>query len=148
MINKTKLFKSLNFNGNKNSWFDLWHIHSDFEGKGNKNWESRKKYIYELFDLFNDCKLRLKSYPHEFQLFIFILEQDSSHDAVYIHTKNPNQNNFPLKISSEISIKIKDEKLYKYLKTFKLSILESIYENEVQYFLFDHNFGIPLSEIT
>jgi hypothetical protein len=144
MIDKIKLFKFLNFSGDKDSWFDFWHTHADWNGEGNTDWELRIKFIDELFDFYNECKIKLSSYPQMYQLFIFILENDSSQDAVYIHTKNPNQNNFPLKLSSKQRVKIKNEKLYQHLKSFGLQIIINEFDQEVRYYLSDQNVGLPL----
>ncbi len=32
---------NLDFSGGQNSWFDFWHTHVDWKGKGNDNWKSR-----------------------------------------------------------------------------------------------------------
>jgi len=88
----------LDFSGGPKSWFDLWHTHVDWRGKGNGNWMVRKRSIMKLIRLYEEFKEALKNYPHDYQLWIEIDVMDSGQDAVYIHTKNPNADNFPIKV--------------------------------------------------
>ena len=67
----------LTFSGGPESWFDLWHTHVDWDGKGNRDWATRKKYLKLLRGTFDKLKLELKRYPHDFQLRIVIDENDS-----------------------------------------------------------------------
>jgi len=32
---------AINFSGDNDSWFNLWHIHTDLEGDGNKDFNTR-----------------------------------------------------------------------------------------------------------
>ena len=78
-----------------------WHTHVDWDGKGNHDWKTRKKYLKQLLDQFDQLKLKLRTYPHDFQLWIMIDENESGDDCVYIHTKNPNADNFPIKVTAD-----------------------------------------------
>lgn len=143
MNNKT-LINNLDFSSGSDSWFDFWHTHADWGGDGNKDWEIRKKAIDELVDIYNNLKVKIKNYPKEFQLFIMILENDSSQDSIFIHSNNPNQDNFPLKIEKTINFPIKDKNLKEYIDNLGLNVTPFIFNNELQYYLFDDNVGIPL----
>ncbi len=39
----------MDFSGSEDSWFDLYHIHVDNTGLGNKSWKSRKQHLDALF---------------------------------------------------------------------------------------------------
>jgi hypothetical protein len=134
-----------NLDFGEESWFDMWHTHVDWDGEGNKNWEKRKEYIDRLVNLYNDLKERLTNYPKQFQIWIWILESDSSQDAVYVHTPNPNDN-FPLTLKKQRRQEIKNKKLHDYITKLGFDIIEDVFENEKQYYLFDRTIGTPLTK--
>lgn len=134
----------LDFSGGNNSWFDLWHTHVDWKGEGNKNWTKRKKFLGELIQLYNQYKSELKDYPHDYQLWITIDDADSGQDAVYIHTKNPNADNFPIKVPSDKIINTKNKDLIAYLGSTNFDWLRYVSGEGDIYYLFDTTIGISL----
>ena len=76
-------------------WFDLWHTHVDWDGDGNSSSTSRHHYLVQLFTLFDQLRCHIESWTKPRQIWIVIDAVDSSQDAVYLHTKNPNKHNFP-----------------------------------------------------
>lgn len=145
-MDKETLFGYLDLSGGQDSWFDLWHTHADWDGDGNKDWQTRKKFIDELVNFYNDLKVKMKNYPRDFQLYIWILEGDSSQDAVYLHSKNPNQDNFPIKIETVDNFVVNDKFLKSYIDGLGLKVIADTYDNELQYYLFDSNVGTPLTK--
>ncbi|MBI5540799.1 MAG: hypothetical protein HY951_12115 [Bacteroidia bacterium] len=144
---KTEInLKQLDFSGGPNSWFDLWHTHVDWDNNFNKNWSTKKIFIDKLLEIYELLKVKLKKYPHDYQVFISIIENDLSQNAVYIHSKNPNLDNFPINIVSADKFKIKDKELNKYISGLGLEIVPYIFDNELQYYLFDRKYGIPLTK--
>ena len=126
--------KKLDFSGGKNSWFDFWHTHIDWNSDGNKSWNLRKEFLDKLLTEFENVKSELKKYPSEYQTWIMIDENDSGEDGIYIHTKNPNSENFPLKVQTEKNIKcLKTLILYKQTKL-KLIVYIITYTELVYYF--------------
>lgn len=77
-------------------WFEFWHTHLDWDGAGNASPEARRPYLKALFDLLQRLQQRLPSFPKPCQIWLFIDESDSGQDAVYLHSPNPNRDNFPL----------------------------------------------------
>ncbi len=76
-------------------WFDLWHTHSDWNGAGNRDPESRRVCLRALFSLWADAELLAEPLSCSWQSWLVIDPEDSGQDAVYLHTPNPNRDNFP-----------------------------------------------------
>lgn len=76
------------------SWFDYWHCHVDWEGKGNKRPENREATIalgLEIFEMVEEFKQRVEG---PIQSWWFIHEQ-SYEDAIYLHSPNENDTPYP-----------------------------------------------------
>ena len=84
------------------AWWDRWHYHADWPGYGNLGWKYRKQHLEALFMVFNHCAKAMKSYPHPFQLWFSLSGRDAGEDAVYLHTRNPNNPPVPL-ITEDVS---------------------------------------------
>lgn len=85
----------LDFDGN--SWFDFWHTHLDYYGYGNYSIKIRKQHLKGLFNLFYELKEELENWGKPYQMWIEISSNDASIDALFIHSANPNEDNFPYK---------------------------------------------------
>jgi len=136
----------LDFSGGKKSYFDFWHLHVDFAGDGNKDWETRKKFLDEQLKAFAYLKTKLDVYPHQFQIWICIDEEDSSQDGVYIHSPNPNSEYFPHTVEDNKNMKIKSNSLRDYITNSGLSVIRSTNLDTNYYFLFDETFGVSLTK--
>lgn len=141
---KTRPKIELDFSGGPKSWFDLWHTHVDWDGEGNKDWGKRKTFLTQLLGLYTQYKSELKKYPHDFQLWISIDDTDSGQDSVYIHTKNPNADNFPIKVPGDKSIKTKNNELRGFLETSDFDIVRYEAEDGDIYYLYDRDTGIKI----
>jgi len=135
---------NLDFSGGENSWFDLWHTHVDRDGKGNESPEARKAYLNKLLTSFIELKSELRDYPHKFQIWILLNEEDSSEDGIYIHTKNPNGDNFPLKITSDNNYQPNNMVVKEFIKHTDLESVTVNYEGCIYFYLYDKTFGEPL----
>ncbi len=135
---------NLDFSGGPKSWFDLWHTHVDWDGKGNKDWKTRKKYLNQLLETFDQLKLKLRTYPHDFQLWIMIDENESGDDCVYIHTKNPNADNFPIKVTADNKNAIKNKDLKEFVDSLDFERVRVKTIDGDIYYLFYKNTGISL----
>ncbi|USK35855.1 hypothetical protein LIT25_11455 [Bacillus sp. F19] len=91
-----------NLDFSNDGWFDLWHTHLDFFGVGNIRPKYRREHINAHLALYNDLLKKLDSFEKPYQSWIELNEKDAAVDAVYIHTPNPNENNFPLEITDLI----------------------------------------------
>ena len=79
-------------------WFDVWHTHLDFFGVGNNSLKIRREHIKAHIALYENLLEKLTKLDKPYQSWIQLVEEDAGTDAVYIHTPNPNEENFPIKI--------------------------------------------------
>lgn len=70
------------------SWFDWWHMHPDWKGKGDRCPDNRKASVEVVYRLLQEAeKLRNKaSKPIQYWALIASSAYD---DAVYMHSENP-----------------------------------------------------------
>ncbi|MBC5993964.1 hypothetical protein [Pontibacter cellulosilyticus] len=111
-----KLPEILDFSGAGQSWFDLYHLHVDDLGLGNRSWKARKQHLDTLFELAECVKGKLLDYHKNYQFWIEVDENDSREDAIYIHTPNPNEDNFPITLEFDEGIEVKNLLLLNYLQ--------------------------------
>jgi len=129
----------------KESWFDLWHSHYDWEGLGNNSWKRRKPHLDTLFRNFDLYPDRLKTIEKPFHLFIHLNDFDSSDDAVFIHTENPNQSSFPYKADLTDKCTLTNKQLISYINQKKgFEKLFGIAENEGYCILYKKGVGEEL----
>lgn len=88
----------LNFE-NPENWFDNWHLHFDWNGYGNNSFKRRKPHLDKLFRHFALLIEESKKIRIDFQLYAILLDFDSYSDALFLHTPNPNNSQFPFTIS-------------------------------------------------
>lgn len=96
---------------------DNWHLHFDWKGYGNNSFKRRKPHLDKLFRHFELLIDKTKSLEKDFQLYAIILDHESYDDALFLHTKNPNADNFPWKCEHELSNKnnLTNPELKKYI---------------------------------
>ncbi|GEL10113.1 hypothetical protein SAMN05192550_0864 [Flavobacterium glycines] len=129
---------------NPENWFDNWHLHFDNKGYGNDSFKRRKPHLDKLFrhfDLLVDKTKRLKT---EFQLYSIILDFDSYSDALFLHTPNPNNTQFPFKILDlQSTTTLKNKELNEYINN--LDGYEKLYGKADEAFclIFKKNVGQP-----
>lgn len=80
------------------SWFNFYHIHLDWDGVGNESVSARREHIKAYLALYKRILNELKMFGKSYQSWILLDDGDAGQDAVYIHTPNPNKDNFPLKV--------------------------------------------------
>ena len=141
-----KIINSLDFSGGKGSFFDFWHIHYDFNGKGNKSIKERLKYLQEAFRIYDALAKKLERFPHNYQLWIGIDEEESGDDGVYIHSPNPNSDYFPHLVKNERIETFKNIELRDFLYKSGFEIIESINFDTNYYILYKKEIGIDLKD--
>ncbi len=132
------------------SWFNMFHYHPDHYGHGNLSWKHRSQHLKALIRQFNYLKARLSNTMTNYQIFCYIDVRDSSHDAIFMHTPNPNQDNFPFQISeSEYRGNLSHE-FKQFLVTIGCDWFFNKWnrDNEIIWnlYLYDKNFGVPIKK--
>lgn len=139
----------IDFENQENNWFDFFHQHIDNRDSNNKSWKSRKQHLDALFCLADKYEKQLIKLNRQFQFWININDSDSKDDAIYIHTENPNNSEFPIKVKSIPDLKSKNENLEKYLKekNYRISRFKTFDENgkeSINYYIQKENLGLPI----
>jgi hypothetical protein len=80
---------------NPSGWYDYMHWHADWPGLGNIRWRERREHLTALFTMFHRLLGETKDWSTPHQVWLQVDAFDSSQDAVYLHTPNPNAENFP-----------------------------------------------------
>jgi hypothetical protein len=76
-------------------WYDYMHWHADWPGLGNLRWRERRAHLAALFAMFRRLLAQTAAWDRPHQAWLQVDAVDSSQDAVYLHTPNPNAANFP-----------------------------------------------------
>jgi hypothetical protein len=129
---------------NSETWFDNWHLHFDWKGYGNDSFKRRKPHLDKLFRHFDLLEDKTKKLKTDFQLYSILLDFDSYSDALFLHTPNPNNSQFPLKISDlQLTSTLTNQQLNEYIDN--LVGYEKLYGQADEAFclLFKKNVGQP-----
>lgn len=140
----------MNFHDNEKNWFSFYHQHVYNKDYTNKSWKSRKQHLDALFCLFLKYEEKVKDMNRDFQLWININELDSDDDAIYLHTENQNNSDFPYKIDFFSKKKSTNTNLEKYLREKDYKILRFITLDEdrkesINFYLYRPNVGLSLN---
>ena len=115
----------IDFN-NPDKWFDNWHWHFDWKGFGNNSFKRRKPHLDKLFRHFDFLVENTGKINKDFQLYTLLLDFNSSSDALFLHTPNPNNSQFPFKIEGlSTTTTLINKALDEYIK--RLSGYEKLY---------------------
>lgn len=80
----------------ESGWYDRMHWHVDRLGLGNVSWRERRSHLAALFAMFRDVLRTTSTWGAPHQCWLQINAVDSSQDAIYLHTPNPNNDDFPI----------------------------------------------------
>ena len=76
-------------------WFDLWHEHPDWDGRGNASWRARRAHLAAGFTILRRVAGQFAGWEVPHQVWYVIDPRDSANDGVYVHTPNPNGSAYP-----------------------------------------------------
>ncbi len=76
-------------------WYDFWHTHVDWDGRGNSTPEDRHKHLAALFTVWERVRKQAQMLERPSQTWLRIEPEDSSQDAAYLHTPNPQRDVYP-----------------------------------------------------
>lgn len=94
-LRKAELVENQGIDFGEDDWFDYWHTHLDWFGYGNTSLKMRKQHIQSFLKLMANLEVELEQRGKPYQLWLQLSTNDAGEDAVYIHTENPNADNFP-----------------------------------------------------
>jgi hypothetical protein len=77
----------------KDDWYDMWHVHLDIFGKDPSK---HREYIVEGLKVYQQIREQAANFGKPWQSWMLIDPEESLDDAIYFHTPNPNEDNFPL----------------------------------------------------
>lgn len=129
------------------TWFDNWHLHFDWKGYGNDSFKRRKPHLDKLFRHFDLLKQRTGHLKKDFQLYAIILDNESSDDALFLHTQNPNADNFPWKPLHSLSSKnnLTNADLKKYIDNLSGYKIQFGQADENYCIITKDNVGLPVT---
>ena len=125
-------------------WLKYDHWHFDPKALGNNSFKRRKPHLDKLFRHFDFLVAKTANCKFDFQLYSLILDFDSSADALFLHTPDGDNCQFPFKIEDlSVTTTLKNEELNKYIDN--LTGYEKLYGHANQAFclLFKRNVGLP-----
>lgn len=99
-IELSALVDNYNLQFDNEAWFDLWHTHLVFSGIGNDSLKLRREHIKAHLTLYKNLLKKLEPFEKPYQTWILLDDKDAGTDAVFIHSLNPNEDNFPLKVEN------------------------------------------------
>jgi hypothetical protein len=76
------------------SWFDFWHAHLDWKGRGNRFPTDRMSVVRLTYELLRYAEVKAGGRLKPLQVWATVCG-DTGENAVYIHTENPNGTPFP-----------------------------------------------------
>ncbi|MBI4855121.1 MAG: hypothetical protein HY818_00020 [Acetobacterium woodii] len=130
------------------SWFDMWHTHPDWRGYGNISWKHRHQHLKALVRRFNYLKGKISEKADEFQVFMMVDINDSGQDAVFIHTANPNEENFPVRFEEHKSQLKMSNQLKEFIESLNLEFFNYRWTRDNKpvsmVFLYDPAIGLPI----
>lgn len=77
-----------------NQWFDLWHTHPDWNGKGNTKTENRRRASELTYQILKQAEKVTENRGASIQCFA-IIKENTMESSVYIHSENPNGSDYP-----------------------------------------------------
>lgn len=140
-----RIVASLDFNSHRGTWFDMWHTHMDWEGKGNEGFDVRRRYLIEAIKSFDTFWSKLEDHPQPYQAWILVDLTDSSEDAIYIHSPDPaGDSPFPFSIGLQQADPLPDDAICQLFAERGFTLFMQPGQNDM-YFFARPGVGIPLS---
>ena len=82
-------------------WYNYWHTHPDWDGRGNLGPGHREKHIQATMEIFRRVLDQATVSGRQYQSWACIDINDTSQYAVYVHTPNPHSE-FPFHFDGAI----------------------------------------------
>jgi hypothetical protein len=134
-------------------WWDFWHYHADWPGLGNLGWRYRFEHLRALAVVFSKVLEASRTIPVPFQTWISLDVGDAGNDAVFIHSPNPNESNFPFKPDATWGLAALDETMAALLPGLRLRVGRLVWPGQdgngapcmfTSYLIYSPDTGVPL----
>jgi hypothetical protein len=97
-----RLVASMDFAAHQGSWYDMWNMHPDWDGKGTDDADVRRKHLLEAINIYDTFWTKMDARGKPYQAWILVDIADASEDAVYVHSPDPHSDSpFPIRIKLE-----------------------------------------------
>lgn len=73
----------------EDSWYNLWHMHLDWDGITAHSQKQRKEHILYYMKFLDKIENLTKDSKVLYQTWIFVSGHQGIYDAIYFHTQNP-----------------------------------------------------------
>jgi hypothetical protein len=94
-----RIVAAYDFDSRRGSWFDMWHTHVDWHGKGTDDATVREHFLLEAIRSYDTFCGKMEDRGLPYQAWILVDLQDSSEDAIYVHSPDPHGDSpFPFSI--------------------------------------------------
>ncbi len=134
-------------------WWDFWHYHSDWPGVGNISVRSRVEHLRALLTVMGKIHSVKDQFATQFQSWIILNCQDSSQDAVFLHTPNANGSIFPalypeiewgVKVLDPVLSKLAPDTLFQVGRASGTDTTEDPPVHWSSFFIYRPDLGVPL----
>lgn len=88
--------RNLGLTLDEDDWYDYWHTHFDWEGQGNIKRKHRKEFLKAYLVALECLSKQIKQTNFKCQCGLWIFPADSYSDAIFLHSKKPKEDNFPI----------------------------------------------------
>ena len=116
------------------NWYDLWHQHPDFCGWSLRDGPARHAHLKVLFAAFHRVLREVEASPESGQVFVTVNTRDSPGDALYVHTPNPNAQNYPFQFPGYTwDVREAPSMLAEFINLAEFEIGQTMFEGEKRY---------------
>ncbi|AKG36180.1 hypothetical protein [Paenibacillus durus] len=95
----------------KESWYNMWHVHVEGKGISNISLKHRRSHIKELLNFLDGVEDHSRNSKLPFQTWIHIDAESGTCDSLYIHTPNPHTE-YPYIIATKITKEMKVDPMF------------------------------------
>lgn len=94
-----RIVSAYDFDSHLGSWFDMWHTHLDWNGSSTDDVSARQSHFLQTIQTFDTFCGKMEQRGKPYQAWILVDLSDSSEDAIYIHSPDPQGDSpFPFRI--------------------------------------------------
>jgi len=116
-------------------WFDLWHYHADYRIQRKLKPAQRHQHLQKVFSIWNEVERFASQLKTPWQSWVLIDPDTPDNDSVYLHTPNPNQDNFPYKFEDVEWGIAPPVRLTEFVSNNDVDVGRSVFDGVLQYWI-------------